>query len=112
MSDKYDSYKIPNKINISGIPFKVRVEHIPLEDGDTLLGKCETDKRLITISEALPDETDQVYRVVLHEALHAILGVSGISTLLHNDIEEALVLCLEAHIPGLIKCLAKGFGES
>lgn len=68
---------------------KVRVTyHLELPDGD--LGGF--DEQTMTISVV---EDDNWKSHLLHELLHAVIFVSGISEMLSQDLEESLVRALE-----------------
>jgi len=106
---KSPTYKIPKKINIAGIPFSVKSGDPTMDPSEPLLGVCLSDTREIIISDALPENQDLVARVVLHEALHGLLAVTGLSTLLADETEEAIVTALESHLPELMRQVGKGW---
>ncbi len=77
-------------VEILGNRFKVIYCDLSKED---LCGDCDTNKRIIRISTHItPDE--QV-STLFHECLHAALGIAGINNLLTEEVEEAIVCCIE-----------------
>lgn len=82
--------QLPKSVNIFGQRFKVEIKS--LKDG--VYGKTHTLERKIVISNEYPIESQ--WSTLLHEIIHAALGVSGQAELMNDESkEEALVLCLE-----------------
>ena len=77
-------------IEILGNTFKVIYIDLSKED---LCGDCDVNKRLIRISTAISAE-EQV-STLFHECIHAALGLAGINNLFSEEIEEAVVCCIE-----------------
>jgi hypothetical protein len=48
-----------------------------------------------TIKIRADQKGDVLERTLLHEVIHAALGVGGVSEVLHGKAEEAVVVCLE-----------------
>ena len=84
---------IPKHIEILGHRFKVVVCELPSSDTHYLHGDCDTSRRYIRINAS--DSPGVQIRTLFHEKLHAILGISGVSNLLSEEVEEAIVVALE-----------------
>jgi hypothetical protein len=85
--------KVGSKIQVPvlGIPFDVHfVEEV---DKDHSMGECDGPERAIKIKHAQTPE--MLESTLLHEVCHAILYTSGISELLEENQEEAIVVALE-----------------
>ena len=90
------NYYKPKSISIAGVPFKIQYRSI------NDFGTCDVDKKLITIRESLSNQ--ETLETLLHEALHACLGLSGLSYLINNeDTEEALIRCIDSLYIPLVK---------
>ena len=89
---------IPTTITIMGIKFKVDVLDLTKE---YLCGDSCLAKKLIRINsqQTLEEQKSTLY----HECLHMALHISGVSSLLTDDLEEAIVICIENAIFPLIK---------
>lgn len=80
----------PTDISIMGINFKIIHKKLPKDH----YGETDLNKRQIAISSAITD--DDVYEdTLLHEIIHAVLGVTGQSERLEENVEESLVVALE-----------------
>ena len=91
------SQVLPKYVDVLGERIKIRVE--PLDDNH---GQFDREKMIITIDE---DQTlDEIYSAYLHEVLHAAFWISGLSFLLGDKLEEAIVRMLERV---LIKVITK-----
>ena len=96
MAQKKKQYKLPSKILIGGIEFKIILKDI--ED----FGVMDFDARVICIRESLTNE--EKLDTLMHEVHHAALGVSGLSNILNDDnTEEALVRLVEHMVVPIIK---------
>jgi hypothetical protein len=74
-----------------GVPFTVK--HPQSVDKEKSYGETQGFERLIKIKDSLKGE---VYEATLmHEIIHAILHTSGISEMLGEELEEAIVVSLE-----------------
>lgn len=70
----------------------IRIEHDP-KDSETW-GQYHHDSAKITLSDAVKDVHD--FRMtVKHELIHAALGISGLTHLLSDEVEEGIVRALE-----------------
>ena len=74
-------------INILGQTWSI--QYRPIEE----LGICDNENKTLIINPK-QDKTEQE-STELHEALHAILCVSGVSSVLTDEIEEAVVTAIE-----------------
>jgi len=96
MAQKKKQYKLPSKILIGGIEFKIILKDI--ED----FGIMDFDARVIYIRESLTRE--EQLDTLLHEVHHAALGISGLSNIINDDnTEEALVRLVEHMVVPVIK---------
>ena len=83
-------YKLPDSVPILGEDFTVKSEEMKDAAGDTMGGH-----RRIRIDFSDHDSQDEVESTLLHETMHAILYVSGVSNLLEENVEEAIIVALE-----------------
>ena len=83
--------KIPRKISIGGIAFKVRF--IKFDDDD--YGKMDFDQRLILLNQAMKNNLPMTIETLRHEMIHAALAVGGVSFAVEYD-EEVIVRCLDS----------------
>jgi hypothetical protein len=81
----------PNKVIILGQPFTIKYE--PSSKMQGLFGDTDVDSHVIRINKSLPEHSIQ--STLFHEFLHAALAVAGISYVISDNIEEAIVRCLE-----------------
>ena len=96
MAQKKRQYKLPSKILVGGMEFKIILKEI--ED----FGGMDFDNRIIYIRKSLTKE-DQL-DTLIHEVHHAALGISGLSNILDDDnTEEALVRLVEHMVMPIIK---------
>lgn len=79
---------LPGSLVISGHDFEVELAHMEDRYGD-----CDVTKRKIRIDPTEP--LDRQWETLFHETIHAVLGLSGYSELLKDDLEEALVVLLQ-----------------
>lgn len=82
--------KVPKKIDIGGITFKVRFAKF---DEDAY-GKMDFDSREILLNQAIKNNTKMVAETIRHEMIHASLAVGGVSFSVEYA-EEVIVRCLE-----------------
>ena len=80
--------KLPRFVRIGGETFTIRVE--PMDDW----GKCQWDKRLITIAPAALANIAVLRSTLFHEMTHAAFMVSGLAWAEKFD-EEPIVRALE-----------------
>ena len=83
--------KIPKKISIGGIAFKVRF--VKFDDDD--YGKMDFDQRLILLNQAMKNNLQMTIETLRHEMIHAALAVGGVSFAVEYD-EEVIVRCLDS----------------
>ena len=88
---------LPKKLTILGHPIKV-VLVSKLEDDNH--GDCDHIKRTIRISTSYP--LDQQWATLYHECTHMVLGLTGLSELLTDNLEEAVVVAIENGLYPLI----------
>jgi len=94
---------LPKTITISGKQFKIQVSDLS-EEG--LHGDSSNDTKIIRISSKLSPK-DQ-FATLFHECIHMSLEISGISYMLTDQMEEAIVRCVEYAIyPLLTKFIPK-----
>lgn len=100
MSKLPKKQQLPKTIKILGRNFEINYKpNLKEEDGNYLYGETfGRDLRIdINSSISLQMQKDTLF----HEAIHAALEVSGLTGLLDDKLEEAIVTCLEhafAHI--------------
>jgi hypothetical protein len=95
----------PEVLEISGHPFTIEYyDEIPgteaktKDEEETVYGDCDITRRRIRISLKHNETDEQLERTLLHEILHAILGLSGQAERLegeNNEQEEGIVVALE-----------------
>jgi hypothetical protein len=86
----------PTGITIGGVPFKVTY---PAKMEENQVGESDAMERTIKIKAN--QKGDEFERTLLHEVVHAAMGISGISELFDEKIEEAIVICLENSLHSL-----------
>lgn len=82
--------KLPTYISVLGHTFTIKQVPKLADDGH---GECNVDERTIKISTAYPLASRQ--STLRHEAIHAILGITGLTELLSDELEEAIVVAIE-----------------
>lgn len=97
------SAKRPSSTEILGQQFKIEhLDHIPAAaDEGVVYGETDSLKRSIKMKKT--DDDDSYESTLLHETIHGILGISGLTELLEGNMEEALVLALENGLHKLYK---------
>ena len=66
-------------------------------------GRCDIDRKTITLSSRCLKNTNDHSSTLIHEVTHMIFEMSGVAYMEHND-EEAYVRCIESLlIPWLIE---------
>lgn len=85
------SIKIPKKVSIGGIVFKIRFTKFDSDD----YGQMDFDQRLISINHAIKNNPPILEETLRHEMLHAALAVGGVSFAV-DYAEEVIVRCLES----------------
>jgi len=69
--------------------------------GKKTWGETNSEKRWIKINKNFPENT---YRdTLLHEVIHAVIGVAGLSNLLDHNLEESLAIALENGLAELVE---------
>jgi hypothetical protein len=81
----------PTTVSILGKEFKIQYPK-KIDDGHTH-GVTMGDSRLIKIASSSDDELFE--DTLLHETIHAILYTSGVSEMLDERLEEAIVIAIE-----------------
>ena len=92
---------LPKSINLMGHKIKVI-----LNDDPDNHGTCDVNLRIIWIRGSDSASTQQ--ETLIHECAHMILGLSGVSQLLSEELEEAIVVAIETGFSPLINTLSKG----
>lgn len=89
MDRKIEKKDLPEKINILGMTFDIELDASldPLSYGET-----ESKSYIIKIN---PLHYKERKLTLLHECIHAALGVSGLSEIIEEKVEEAIVVCIE-----------------
>jgi len=89
----------PKKVIILGREFEVKS---PTKVGDDdHYGDCDGAERVIRVRASLKGESFE--DVLLHETIHGVLYTAGISEMLGDRLEEALVVALENGLGPLYK---------
>lgn len=83
-------YVLPETLVILGEEFQVLKAKMKDAVGDTQPGH-----RKIRIDCSQHDSQDEVDSTLLHETIHAILHIAGVSNLIKEKEEEAIVVALE-----------------
>lgn len=91
MKPKFNKKALPKSIIVFGIVFSVEISS---ELGEHTMGETDGYNRTIKINPNQSEE--QLHSTLFHEALHAILHVSGLTALLTTGLEEGIVMALEA----------------
>ena len=87
----------PETVYPAGIPFKVVMEKMDEGDWGEMLGH----QRIIRLSNTAICK-DSLKGTLLHEYMHALLYISGLSESLDGNLEEGLMITLECHLSKLI----------
>jgi hypothetical protein len=77
---------------------EVRIEHVPnlLVGDERCEGGCYISERLIKISDEHREDELRYNRILVHEMVHMILGISGVSEMLTLPVEEAICVVMES----------------
>ena len=77
---------------------EVRIEHVPnlLVDDARCEGGCYISERLIKISDEHREDEARYNRILVHEMIHMILGISGVSEMMTLPVEEAICVVMES----------------
>lgn len=89
--------KLPSTVYPAGIPFKVVEDKLDEDEHGEMIGEMRT----IRISSEKSHQSTK-WDTLLHEYLHAILYVSGLSQVLDEKMEEGIVITMECHLKHLI----------
>lgn len=87
----------PTSIIVLGIPFRIE---FALDMKDDEWGETTVEDRLIKLN---PLHHTSLHDTLLHEVLHAGIGIAGLSQLFTLKQEEAIVRCLENTISPYFK---------
>ena len=82
--------EIPKKIVVAG-----REISIVWKDFDETWGQYLHDEREIQLAKRMRKDPKAVWQTLLHEALHACIGMAGLDHILGGENEEAVVRCIE-----------------
>ena len=84
----------PKKIKVFGQAVTVRyIDKLKNEDGIPCLGLSHINDRTIELEQGLSKAATA--RVLRHEIFHMKLGISGLTELLSEELEEALAVLAE-----------------
>jgi hypothetical protein len=77
---------------------EVRIEHVPnlLVDGERCEGGAFISERLIKISDEHREDEARYSRILIHEMIHMVLGISGVSEMMTLPVEEAVCVVMES----------------
>jgi len=91
--------KLPKKVCIMGICHKVTVKTVKGS-----FSEYDSDLREIFIDPEIKaaNVEEEIRSCVLHEILHGCLDIGGLTNLLTEEMEEAVVRCIENGLGGLI----------
>ena len=93
--------KPPASLSIGGVRHRVTT---PKKITDKVYGLYDGARSLIQLNPRLNNTEDLMYGTLMHEVTHASLYVSGLSNLLAEKEEEAVVCMIESIlIPAIIK---------
>lgn len=88
MSTVHPHLHFPKKIPVLGVPFRVELVAGLEDEGEKVDGLTLVDKRIIRIC------ADQDYRrrwtTLYHEFIHAVLGITGVSSVIPEEVEEII----------------------
>jgi hypothetical protein len=84
----------PRTVNVLGQKFKIKYLHP--DDMDDCHGQLFLNSREIRIDSMQP--LDEMKRTIIHEVMHAVLGVSGVSEKLDPKTEEAICVAMESGV--------------
>lgn len=79
--------------NIKVLGHKIRIQYKTWHDGQ--YGSCDPDSKLIKLSHACLKDRELHWSTLVHEVMHMIFHMSGISYMESNS-EEAYVRCIES----------------
>jgi hypothetical protein len=103
-------------ITIMGCPWKIRVgEHKDLQDRNAT-GLCDPDKREILIENEEMSE-DLFNRTLMHEIMHAMTFMGGVSEVLDEKVVESICVLAENFVnmfelrKGVIMACKAGSGK-
>lgn len=93
---KVKGKEIPSSLPILGYEWQVdKVPSIPSDEDEIIHGTTEGPKYRITVAlEAHPTE-EALEATLMHEVVHAVLHMAGLSNLLDDKQEEALAVAIE-----------------
>lgn len=106
--------KRPTSVTVMGIPFTVLYQPSVVDpddkDKEELSGLTTGAQRLIQISTSVNTTKELIEATLLHETIHAILYVSGMSEMIQacdptedDKLEEGIVVALENGISQIYK---------
>jgi hypothetical protein len=78
------------KIKVLG--HKIKIEYKTWPDGQ--YGSCDPDSRTIKLSHACLDDDELHWSTLVHEVMHMVIGLTGISYMEGSN-EEVYVRCVE-----------------
>ena len=85
-----------NSVIINDQYFTVEYVDNLMIEGEVCEGGCWLSKRVIRLSTDLLNCSERHDRVLRHEIYHALIGLSGLTELMPDNVEEALCVMLES----------------
>ena len=94
----------PKSVCVLGQDFSIEYKpKVVVGDNDECYGLTHVKDFTIQISSTENKTPEQMEATLLHEVIHAVLGVSGLTELIDDKTEEALVVSLENGLKELYK---------
>ena len=88
----------PKTINVLGVPFAIKFNHkVPASEKGTYAVTIGEDREIIVYVRRITS-AEQFKSTLIHELLHAALHVSGVTNMLVEEQEEAVVVALESFL--------------
>jgi hypothetical protein len=88
-------------VNVLGRPYSIR--YVDQIDEEGAWGECAELEAIIKLSKDATCTEDRMESTLLHETIHAILYVGGVSQLLDTKTNEAITTVLENGLHQLYK---------
>jgi len=85
---------LPTEIPLMGQIVKIQYQYKLDLDGEELSGACMPAANLIMVSTSEHETERDIIKTIAHEAVHCVLGKSGLADLL-GEHEESVVVAIE-----------------
>lgn len=85
---------LPKSLKIGGLTYKVKVG--PGCGGDDNFGWTNNDARVIELNSDNCKTEELLWETFRHEAMHAVMHISGLKFILGEKTEEAVVRAMES----------------